>query len=308
MARIRSPGFAGAELVLLPAQTLGRIPDLRLHDPDQHVSGHHAELRWTGAGWQVEDLGSRNGTWVDGQRLYARQSRTLRRGTVLAVGRPDNGWVIVDDAPPQACAVAVDGRLREARDGLLPLPDESGPTISVYLGPEGAWMMDSAQGTEPVRNGARVHDGEQGWILHLPEPKVQTITRMESAPIPSAVDLVLHLTGVDELREVHLEHEGRRMPVDSRTGAQLLLYLARAWVRDAKAPRPGGHAEAPGWVEQALVEADLGLSANAVNVAVHRLRKLFQETGLTECAGAVERRQRPGELRLGFRSVRVLRA
>ena len=46
-----------------------------------------------------------------------------------------------------------------------------------------------------------------------------------------------------------------------------------------------------------------------IHLASPELReKLFQETGLTECAGAVERRQRPGELRLGFRSVRVLRA
>src|SRR5690348_4374546 len=38
---------------------------------DPRVSREHAEVAFSPSGWQVRDLGSRNGTLVDGQRVSA---------------------------------------------------------------------------------------------------------------------------------------------------------------------------------------------------------------------------------------------
>lgn len=47
------------------------------------VSGRHCELTWTDGCWSVRDLGSRNGTRVDGSRV---ESRLLLPGSILWLG------------------------------------------------------------------------------------------------------------------------------------------------------------------------------------------------------------------------------
>src|SRR5262245_9205586 len=60
----------GGEFALLPALALigrDRHCDLVLHS--EHTSTRHAEIRGRPGGWEARDLGSRNGTSLDGARL-----------------------------------------------------------------------------------------------------------------------------------------------------------------------------------------------------------------------------------------------
>ncbi len=78
--------------------------------PDPEVSRRHASVRPTDDGLVVEDLGSMNGTWVDGRRLtgplVVAAGSTLRVGdTTIAVelaASPE-----APEAPPAAPGVAV---------------------------------------------------------------------------------------------------------------------------------------------------------------------------------------------------------
>ncbi len=76
----------GAVLHLKPDNTLGadRDNDLVLHD--QFVSSRHARLRWDGAGWWLEDLGSKNGTSVNGERLAPWAARRVAPGARVQLG------------------------------------------------------------------------------------------------------------------------------------------------------------------------------------------------------------------------------
>ncbi len=65
---------------------IGRAPDNDIvldANNDREASGHHAELRREANTWHVVDLGSRNGTFVGGQRIDRRQ---LNSGDEIALG------------------------------------------------------------------------------------------------------------------------------------------------------------------------------------------------------------------------------
>jgi len=57
---------------------LGRSPECLIVLPSERVSREHAVVRRIHCGLEIEDLGSRNGTWVNGARI--------RRATVLSQG------------------------------------------------------------------------------------------------------------------------------------------------------------------------------------------------------------------------------
>ncbi len=73
-------------LRLQPEQSvfIGRSSDCQVVVRDERVSRKHAEISANGGGWQVRDLGSRNGTQVAGQSISG--PHTLREGETIAVG------------------------------------------------------------------------------------------------------------------------------------------------------------------------------------------------------------------------------
>jgi len=63
---------------------IGRGEDCRIRSASASVSRHHALVRVTSERLLVEDLGSRNGTWVQGRRLAG--PAELNAGDVVRVG------------------------------------------------------------------------------------------------------------------------------------------------------------------------------------------------------------------------------
>jgi predicted component of type VI protein secretion system len=84
----------GREQKLSPGATIGREGcDVNLMDPE--VSRRHAAIRDQGGSLAIEDLGSTNGTFVNGARLSAVQ--VLRAGDEVRLG--NTVWTIRSDAP-----------------------------------------------------------------------------------------------------------------------------------------------------------------------------------------------------------------
>ncbi len=65
------PGWK--ELVLEPGTyLLGRSPDAHILLPDRLVSRRHAKISFHEGRWYLQDLGSRNGTYVKGEDIRSK--------------------------------------------------------------------------------------------------------------------------------------------------------------------------------------------------------------------------------------------
>lgn len=98
---------AGRELVLPAKAVFGRDRGVDIPLGDDSVSRRHAELRRDGAAFFLKDLGSSNGTFVNGKRLPPNEERALRRSDKVRFG--DTQWVF--EGGPAAAAPEGKNRL-----------------------------------------------------------------------------------------------------------------------------------------------------------------------------------------------------
>ena len=80
------PALANGAFQLKPVTTLGAGQDNTLVLSDPYVSGRHARLTWDGAEWWLEDLGSANGTSVNGRPCRPHVPCRLPFGARLSAG------------------------------------------------------------------------------------------------------------------------------------------------------------------------------------------------------------------------------
>lgn len=81
---VRGPNAGSRFLLDHETTTVGRHPDSAIFLDDVTVSRRHAELLQADLGITLQDLGSLNGTYVNGERVDERQ---LGTGDELQVGR-----------------------------------------------------------------------------------------------------------------------------------------------------------------------------------------------------------------------------
>jgi ABC transport system ATP-binding/permease protein len=89
-----APGFVAPATVLHGSErcvllsgslTIGRLPDNDITIAKEAVSRHHARIETAPGGYRIADLGSRNGTQLNGER-FSGESRWLANGDTIVVG------------------------------------------------------------------------------------------------------------------------------------------------------------------------------------------------------------------------------
>ena len=81
--------------------TLGRDPQGDIVLDDARVSWRHATISWSGRSWVIEDKGSTNGTFVQGQRVHQME---IGPGSAFHLGNATDGPRVTVSGPAAAVA------------------------------------------------------------------------------------------------------------------------------------------------------------------------------------------------------------
>lgn len=90
-----TPARSGETYSLTPVSSIGRAPGNTIVLDDDYASSEHALLMLRGDQWWLEDLNSRNGTFLNGQLLD--DSTIVSPGDVITVGNTR----LKVEAPPE---------------------------------------------------------------------------------------------------------------------------------------------------------------------------------------------------------------
>jgi hypothetical protein len=104
--------------------SIGRHGDNEIILPDGQVSRHHAEIVMQGGRWLVADLGSANGTYVNGKRLSGPQ--VLNHGDLVRVGQTQFRVEI-------AAAIAAQDTLVERTPAVVAAPPPAKSRTGLYV-------------------------------------------------------------------------------------------------------------------------------------------------------------------------------
>lgn len=294
----------GARFPLAARMLVGRSQSCQLRLSSQQVSGVHAELAWDGERWFVHDLGSRNGTHVDGQRLTPDQRQPLTQGSLLVFGSRKERFVLVDVSPPGLVATAEDGRVAHAKGGLLCLPSEDEPEVTLLEQLDGRWLLETDRGIRPLAHQEQISAGGTGWRIHLPGAVQYTDDAGDEPMTVASVVLEFTVSRDEEHVEMRVLHGGRSVTLRPRAHDFFLLTLARVRLAD-QAQTHLGEAE-HGWIYRQDLARLLQVDRNLLNLWIYRARRQFSDAGVLDVANLVERRLGTEQLRLGVPQLRVL--
>jgi hypothetical protein len=274
--------------------------DLRLQHPS--VSGEHAVVWWDEGRWWIRDLGSRNGTLLDGERIDHTQ-RPLRVGARMQFGTHPLEWEVESLDPPQAMATLIADPPRSviAVDGLLALPSSEDPQAVVYEGAPN-WVLEHGDFVGPASNGMVIALGDQRWQLQLPQalPTTVEVGREDQRLELALVELHFVVSADEEHVSLAIQANDQRIDLGSRAHHYALLTLARARLADAALPEPS-----QGWVYQDEIYGQLQIDRERLNLLVFRARKQLAQLGIRDAGGLVERRVDSNQIRIGVNRLSI---
>lgn len=298
------------QLIPLPARALvGRSSACPIAIDDPRASAEHAVIAWSGERWDVRDLGSLNGTWVDGRRLAAGARVPLARDARLGIGSANGSWILADDRPPgPAARNEATSELVYATSGLLALPSADAPRATIFRRSDGQWLVELGPELRAIADRAQLELDGVRWSMFLPSdlgPTPATL-QAEGAPLVLGDATVWFLPSLDEEHvEVRVRVGGGPEAVlPPRSSHYMLLTLARARIDDARA---GIAADEQGWVYASDLAAMLRYTAERLNIEIFRARAVFARLGFADSPQLIERRPASRQLRIGIARVDVVR-
>lgn len=303
MAELRA--VDGGPSIPVPAHCLvGRSGACALRLDATDVSNEHATLSWVEQRWELRDLGSRNGTFVNGSGLVPGKAIQLQREMTVRFGTTGPTWCVVDDGPPLLAARELaTGAWLTSEHRILGLPNDDAPILSVLHVVDDGWQVQTTSETRAVRDGEVIPVGEQRWRVHLSDGVVATVEANGPRPEPTSAPRFIFAVSRDE-EQVELlvtsPSAGQRS-LGIRAHHYLLLVLARIRKRDGA--DVGLTASEHGWVHLDQLAKMLCVDRSHLYVTIYRARRHLAQAGVANANAVVELRSRAGMARFGFQDV-----
>lgn len=288
--------------VPLRARSLfGRHPECHVYVDSPKVSGEHAGLYWADGGWELRDLGSRNGTYVDGQRLSSGERVVLEQGTTFSLSRSAAVFELVDASPPAAMAIHKEtGKAYVADRGILALPNEQQAQMTLFSTSEGLWQIEVDSHVRPAVDQEIIKLGDATYVLEVPVRQQGTLqSGLGIVPIES-IGLHFGVTPDEEHVEMTVRIGEQSQRLEAREYHYMLVTLARARLAEAHAPP-----SLRGWIDREDLCKKLNVDLGRLNVDIFRARKQLAAVGVEGAARLVERRPGTREIRIGISNLEV---
>lgn len=273
------------------------LADIQL--ASRRASSEHASLGWCGGRWTLRDLGSSNGTTVNGRPLLTRDRATLTPGSRICFGGDEESWLLTDTAPPEPCAVLLGPQSYAwGQHGLLVLGGGAGddePEASIFLDGD-VWQLDDGATVTTPECGEIAYLRSGYWRLLLPDVGGGGDAVTAGRDLDMARIELTFTVSLGQLMSLTITQDGQQLRLPARAHFNTLWELARRRAADS--------APDAGWVSAFDVAAKLKCSPEKVNVDIHRLRRLFQESGVHQAARIIERDDAK-RIRIGVSQIKI---
>jgi hypothetical protein len=289
-------------------QVIGRSRKSDLVIASRRVSAEHAIMAWSGVNWVVRDLGSTNGTFVDGKPLLVGEKVHLRRNSLLAFGDSEDAWRLVSDSPPLPVVIDVaTGLAVESEGPILGIPSAQDPSLMVYWANHG-WMVEQDGNLHSLLETIRVTVSGRMFEIQFPEALDRTIAEEDQPPNRDEPLSGFRFTfRRDGGGGIGMDAEGRSGPLSLRPRAHhvTMLHLAQRRMNDIVS---GVEPMEAGWMPFDQTAQHLGVDPKTLNVHIYRVREELAHHGVCGASAVVERRPQTRELRFGSNAVTIFDA
>lgn len=293
----------GEVLVIECGGILGRSPRVEFRRNEPVVSGQHAVIGYSSAGWSLRDLGSKNGTWVRRRRLDSGERLILRVGDSIRLGKSATSLTVTDLDPPPLMAIDEQGTVLCGREGVLALPGEERPELVLFCTKSG-YMMERAGTRSSIYSGQRIECQGQMYRVELPTVEGADTEQLKEVICLSQAWATFEISEDQKHVRITVACDEKEVVIPSRSFCALLVLLAQRRIDDEMKGISGSES---GWIgRQELVE-ELAVTPEKLNLDLHRARRALAAFGVAETDRLIERRQEAGLLRIGFAGVEMSR-
>ncbi len=309
------PGRAPYAITVTASPVLiGRAPSNDLVVSDDQVSWHHAAVWMENGQLCVRDMGSRNGTMLNGRRI--RGLEVMREGDVVSLG-PDTELRVREQShtAERVCLLVeqVEAGVRipirsdrfhigGGEDADLCIPGAEERLATLLVDADGQVTLATDDSSLTLQPGQQFEvAGYQLRVVYAPLTHAPTV-EPEADRYPYRLWVTLNGSTGPEAKLTD-ERTGMEHVVDAENRVILLYLLARRLREDLDA---GKSSEEAGWTSDEQINVGVwGRSgtadSNNLHVLVYRLRKELREAGFDPWF--IEKRRRA--MRLRIRTVEV---